>query len=644
MTLVNCHDLLLNVTAKKRTSICPNDVKSLCQGGFIMRTVVDLSGLQTRQGFSWTKGLNRESVSRTLIIWASLVLIIFAYPRQSLAQGDTLTVYAGGTNKLTLDQIIGNDTTAGGFQKHKVYKLVSLDTTYIFDAPINLRSSVTIMGVPDPATGRPPCIQPDVLIDWSVPPDLFHILGSGAHVTVKNLYLLGSALDGSQNGGGVAIRVFADSVRLVCDHDVFEEWLGYAIGYDGNWDSFFLTNCDFRNANHPLSQYVGEVIRNEPGNVFTDSLVMRDNTIFCINAYAACPVTKYYETYFEFSHNDVIYTFKNPFFIFNVTNAKIDNNIFYGAWAGGINFQEYPWWDQLWTPAKGSIIDMDRLDSMNAAVFDPADVGKSAPVLDSLAEMRRTVQVDNNDCFWPAKLTTFWHDWDDTAHFNASGDSIITPTWMNNRTTHMFTDKTQWPGFVAKNNQFVDPGFGSEILNVLDNTGGGMGVGFFKYFREIRTGTAATDVWGYKLTQVNGNKINWVPPWPLPETQLLRYTNTALENSSSDGLPLGDPNWFAAAPPKQSPVVSRPDVMLGNNYPNPFNPTTVIRFEVPSSGFVSLKVYDVLGRLVKTLVDNIESTGYHEVVFSGAGLASGVYFYTLRQGASVITKKMLLLK
>ena len=284
MTLMNCHDLLLNVTAKKRTSICPNDVKSLCQGGFIMRTVFDLSGLQTRQGFSWTKGLNRESVSRTLIIWASLVLIIFAYPRQSLAQGDTLTVYAGGTNNLTLDQIIGNDTTAGGFQKHKVYKLVSLDTTYIFDAPINLRSSVTIMGVPDPATGRPPCIQPDVLIDWSVPPDLFHILGSGAHVTVKNLYLLGSALDGSQNGGGVAIRVFADSVRLVCDHDVFEEWLGYAIGYDGNWDSFFLTNCDFRNANHPLSQYVGEVIRNEPGNVFTDSLVMRDNTIFCINS------------------------------------------------------------------------------------------------------------------------------------------------------------------------------------------------------------------------------------------------------------------------------------------------------------------------------------------------------------------------
>ncbi len=63
---------------------------------------------------------------------------------------------------------------------------------------------------------------------------------------------------------------------------------------------------------------------------------------------------------------------------------------------------------------------------------------------------------------------------------------------------------------------------------------------------------------------------------------------------------------------------------LYQNYPNPFNPTTVIKFDVRGSGLVSLKVYNVLGQLVKTLVDKVESPGSHAVTFDAAGLASGV--------------------
>ena len=83
---------------------------------------------------------------------------------------------------------------------------------------------------------------------------------------------------------------------------------------------------------------------------------------------------------------------------------------------------------------------------------------------------------------------------------------------------------------------------------------------------------------------------------------------------------------------------------LYQNYPNPFNPTTVIKFEVRGSGLVSLKVYNVLGQLVKTLVDKVESPGSHAVTFDAAGLASGVYFYRLAAGSYLMTKKMLLLK
>jgi Secretion system C-terminal sorting domain len=83
---------------------------------------------------------------------------------------------------------------------------------------------------------------------------------------------------------------------------------------------------------------------------------------------------------------------------------------------------------------------------------------------------------------------------------------------------------------------------------------------------------------------------------------------------------------------------------LDQNFPNPFNPTAAIRFTVPSSGFVSLKVYDVLGKEVRTLVNKVEQPGSHEVRFDATGLPSGIYFYRLRQGTYMATRKLAVLK
>ncbi len=83
---------------------------------------------------------------------------------------------------------------------------------------------------------------------------------------------------------------------------------------------------------------------------------------------------------------------------------------------------------------------------------------------------------------------------------------------------------------------------------------------------------------------------------------------------------------------------------LLQNYPNPFNPTTNIRFRIEEAGFVTLKVYDVLGRSVATLVDKLERPGGYEVRFDGSRLASGVYFYRLREGNDLLQKKLVLVK
>ena len=83
---------------------------------------------------------------------------------------------------------------------------------------------------------------------------------------------------------------------------------------------------------------------------------------------------------------------------------------------------------------------------------------------------------------------------------------------------------------------------------------------------------------------------------------------------------------------------------LSQNYPNPFNPETVISYQLPVSGNVSLKVFDMLGREVVTLVDEVKEAGAYDVTFNGKALASGTYIYRLQSGDYIKIHKMILLK
>jgi hypothetical protein len=83
---------------------------------------------------------------------------------------------------------------------------------------------------------------------------------------------------------------------------------------------------------------------------------------------------------------------------------------------------------------------------------------------------------------------------------------------------------------------------------------------------------------------------------------------------------------------------------LSQNYPNPFNPSTKICFSIHSSDFVTLKVYDVIGKEVATLVDEVKSAGNYNVEFDASSLPSGIYFYKIQAGSFIDTKKMVILK
>lgn len=83
---------------------------------------------------------------------------------------------------------------------------------------------------------------------------------------------------------------------------------------------------------------------------------------------------------------------------------------------------------------------------------------------------------------------------------------------------------------------------------------------------------------------------------------------------------------------------------LGQNYPNPFNPVTTFSFALPERARVTVKLYDVAGREVRTLVDKKLEPGYHHTVVDGDGLSSGVYFCRMVAERFVETKKLVLLK
>ncbi|NMB83330.1 MAG: T9SS type A sorting domain-containing protein [Ignavibacteria bacterium] len=95
---------------------------------------------------------------------------------------------------------------------------------------------------------------------------------------------------------------------------------------------------------------------------------------------------------------------------------------------------------------------------------------------------------------------------------------------------------------------------------------------------------------------------------------------------------------------EQEPLSLPDKLLLFDNYPNPFNPTTTIRYQIPQDGHISIKVYDMLGREVAQLVNEVKRAGEYTVSFDGSKLSSGVYIYKLVGNNVNLSKKMILMK
>jgi len=165
--------------------------------------------------------------------------------------------------------------------------------------------------------------------------------------------------------------------------------------------------------------------------------------------------------------------------------------------------------------------------------------------------------------------------------------------------------------------------------------------GTYKHFQIVASVVSTsnnTNSW------TDNSVIRMIPKFA-PSTHFYRVTSIDFAGSESvtSNEVSTDSNWAS-----KKAIENKQEIIykynLEDNYPNPFNPSTKIQYSLKEKGFVSLKIYDVLGRIVKILVNKQQSEGNYEVVFDASNLSSGIYYYRIQAGNFRSVKKMLLLK
>ncbi len=142
---------------------------------------------------------------------------------------------------------------------------------------------------------------------------------------------------------------------------------------------------------------------------------------------------------------------------------------------------------------------------------------------------------------------------------------------------------------------------------------------------------------------VTGGWQNW-QTLTVPQVELPAGTHALRTQFMSSGFNLNSFSFVSVPTGVESSHQHPLEFQLGQNFPNPFNPGTVISYQLPAVSDVTLKVYDILGREVAALVSGRQNPGSYSITFNAAGLPSGVYFYRLEAGGFVKMKRMLLLK
>jgi hypothetical protein len=490
----------------------------------------------------------------------------------------------------------------------------------LLDIPANFYNPVKIVADP-PSDGVSPAKIVSNYIEETLEAATGDLFEAYADIYLENIWFAGTPYSGGERrgwGAGQALSV-QDSFVTVTMKNVWVDYNGWSVfNTSVPHTSWIIDGLHARNEQNPGDQWTTFLFFLETAGV-VDTFIARNCTYFQANSFFIFPPPVI--QYIEVDHCTFVNSFKWPFHRTEWYSAKFTNNIFYNAGSLGLLNGELSGQDP-----DGSMYGLINIDTLFANSSDTIP-----PNPYTIAENERMVEVKSNVYWWSSEVQQYL-----TTH-----DTVNAPIWMNSRVQAMFANDTEWPGLVEENNVNADPQFNnfpglSEAVGLLATALG-----------DVRTGN--THEWDWDTDkEIDPEFYRLIHEYPLPEN--FSYAGTF---TSTDGFHVGSlqyyPDEFAEYYDNLVDVdengTNLPEkYSLRQNYPNPFNPTTTIKFDIPESGYFTLKVYNLLGQEIATLINSEINIGSHKVTFDASSLASGIYIYKLNGGGVNMTKKMMLLK
>jgi hypothetical protein len=546
-------------------------------------------------------------MKKTTVLFIFVMAAFWAFGlSQTLAQKVLQPTDSNG-NILYVNEVIPGDTTAAGVRADSVFIFLR-DKEYYFNGTLhNTGYSITLKA--QDGTGSKPKLRATLDASGS----LNILLQAGGNVYISNLYIDGMGnnpntgeFDATDLFPGAVLQASTSGVEFFIDSSIVLNAGQVLLKSSSGARKVKVTNSIFANTGQLSSDNIGNGRFIDVRNHATDTIIVKNSTI--LNGYdnvlrhynASVGSTSAQIQYIEFDHN-TIYNFAGANGLFQLGNIvqgfKFTNNLLVDALSLGwdttdaMRYQEYTGGVLTDTTASGIYV-MHLIEHYVYA--------NQSPVF----------TIANNIVSYDTAVTNYWKKY-----------SIATPPYLDNTITAAVSGTT----FTTVS----DPIKLKNVPNVLSNV-------LYSYKANGYGYTVGTDT----LDIDRHTAAFWL------DSLDASYTTTNAAFKGTDGLPVGSNNWNSKVVTGVNKVNNNlpNSFSLSQNYPNPFNPTTLIQYSIPKSSAVSIKIYNLLGQEVATLVNQQQKAGNYSVNFNASRLASGIYMYRIQAGSFTSTKKMTLLK